>query len=66
MIAGHYFWPGIPLLALSAGSALWAVTLSGDNRSGRLVWSAFFGIIALLLFVLAYRKSRILQPRPRT
>jgi len=57
MIASYYFWPGGALLALATVFAVWAGTLSGENWAGQVIWSTFFGVIALILIVLAYRES---------
>lgn len=54
----YYFWPGIALVGLASGMALWAVTLWREDWAGQVMWSAFFALAASGLLVLAFRESR--------
>lgn len=60
----YYFWPGVALVGLAAGMALWALTLWREDWAGQVLWSAFFALAASGFLTLAFRESHREVRRP--
>lgn len=54
----YYFWPGLALVGLAAGMAIWAGTLWRVDWAGQVMWSAFFALAGLGFLTLAFRETR--------
>ena len=62
--ASYYFWPGVALVGLAAGMALWAVARWRVDWAGQVIWSVFFALAAAALLGLAFREARADTARP--